>query len=204
MQYTALAGRCFNVHAPPAYRYHTIILHPAQPALLAVRDGDRWSLTAFELAAPSFRTVRPLVRHVRQALGADIAVLRCLRNEYVPTTHSVARVYVTEHLDGGWRPPPGTEWVALRDLDGRTPGEPCQAEVVDRWLQDGDHPLRVPWARPRWFDAASQWTRNELDRLGYRLVGPVEQLRAWTVSTVMTVGTDRGPVCRTSAIMGHI
>ena len=151
-------------------------------------------MPAFELAAPSFRTVRPLIRRVRQALGAEIAVLRCLRNEYVPATHSVARIYVTENLDAGWRPPPGTEWVELDDLDSLTPGEPWQAEVVDRWLQDGDHPLRVPWARPRWFDTASQWTRDELDRLGYRLTGPVEQIRAWTVSTVMTVATDRGPV----------
>jgi hypothetical protein len=182
------------VRPPPAYRYHTIILHPTEPALLAVHDGDRWSLPAFELAAPSFRTVRPLIRQVRDALGAEVAVLRCLRNEYAPASHGVARVYLAENLDAGWRPPRAAKWVDPSHFDRRTAVEPWQAEAVDGWTRDGDHPSRVPWAQPGWFHDACAWTRNELDRLGYRLAGPVEQLRSWTVSTVMTVATDRGTV----------
>ena len=173
---------------------HTLILHRTEPALLAVREAGRWSLPVFEPDAPGFRTVTPLVRSVRESLGLDIAVLRCLRNEYVPSIRGVARAYVAESLDPAWRPPAGMAWVEPNGLSGNVPADPWQADVVDRWVREGDNPLRVPWAGRGWFDQASRWTRHTLDRLGYRVTGPVEQVRSWTVSTVMSVTTDRGTV----------
>ena len=173
---------------------HTLILHPTEPALLAGREAGRWSLPVFEPDAPGFRTVRPLVRSVRESLGLDVAVLRCLRNEYVPSIRGVARAYVAESLDPAWRPPAGMAWVEPNGLVDGMPGDPWQADVVGMWVREGDNPLRVPWAGRGWFDQASRWTRHTLDRLGYSVTGPVEQLRSWTVSTVMPVPTDGGTV----------
>ena len=162
--------------------------------MLVGREAGRWSLPVFAPDTPGFRTVRPLVRSVRESLGLDIAVLRCLCNEYVPSIRGVARAYVAESLDPSWRPPAGMRWVELNEFVGGTLADPWQADVVDRWARAGDNPLRVPWAGRGWFDEASQWTRHTLDRLGYRVTGPVEQLRSWTVSTVMSVPTDGGTV----------
>src|SRR5258708_3856086 len=53
---------------------------------------------------------------------------------------------------------------------------------------------RAPWARLRWYAMAALWVREQLERLGYREIGPVEQLHARVWSTVLRVPTEAGLV----------
>ncbi len=51
---------------------------------------------------------------------------------------------------------------------------------------------RVPWSRIGWFDRATAWIVEQVTRLGYTMIAPIEQLhvRAW--STVLRVPTAGG------------
>lgn len=51
---------------------------------------------------------------------------------------------------------------------------------------------RVPWSRIGWFDMATTWIAEQIARLGYTMVAPIEQLHARAWSTVLRVSTSDG------------
>jgi len=52
---------------------------------------------------------------------------------------------------------------------------------------------RAPWFERGWF-AAGRWLCAPAQGAGYELVGPVEQFRAWCISSVLRVPTTRGMI----------
>ena len=53
---------------------------------------------------------------------------------------------------------------------------------------------RAPWARRGWFAAASAWIEAAIVEQGYTQTGPVEQLRNWSISSILVTPTSRGRV----------
>ena len=58
-----------------------------------------------------------------------------------------------------------------------------------------DSSALAPWERAGWFGDASLWTQARLHEAGYKLKGPVVQIKgAWGWSSILRAETDKGTV----------
>ena len=172
--------------------------------MLLLPEGDGWSLPCFETEENTSRRFQPFTMAgevsstVREQLGPDVTVLRCLISERLSDSDRIVRVYAAENRSPGWQPPPGARWIESAALAGLTLAVPEHRTIMEQWMLEhsvgGVPPLRVPWARAGWFGEASAWVHERLDALGYAATGPLEQMRVWTISSVMRIETDRGAV----------
>ena len=73
---------------------------------------------------------------------------------------------------------------------------PEHKSVVEEYLteiESGNIPeVRSPWARVGWFDAASQWMKEQLQELNYKQLSSIECIKNWGISCVLRVNTDCG------------
>src|SRR5262245_55607344 len=51
-----------------------------------------------------------------------------------------------------------------------------------------------PWTAPGWLETAEHWLRSRMDTPGRPLTGPVRQVHAWELSSVLRAPTTRGDV----------
>lgn len=89
-------------------------------------------------------------------------------------------------LDAGAPAPPGHRWVprtALRGMGG----------AAERWIERTVD-RRPPWFRPDWYPRAVEYVDRALSSLGLGRVGPIEQVRHWSMSAVLRAKTTDGLV----------
>lgn len=177
--------------------YRAIIPHASEPRIALLGDGAGWSLPHWETTERRHFAAGEYVNHtVRDLLGVDVTVLRCLPHDPKPATGRVERTYVMENHSPDWEPPPGGRWVGRSDLDHLTLTVPAQRDLLRLWFAEAEEgvipPLRVPWAWPGWFRTAADWIRARLTALGLTATGPIEQVQVWTISSVLRVPTTAG------------
>lgn len=176
-----------------------LIPHPAEPALLVLEEADGslglpWveDTTGWHWAKVDWLNAQTYERY-----GLRATVLRFVSSNVAEETRTGTRVCVMEtHLPVS--PPEGTRWASAEDFTRQPIQDAAQRTHVDRWLAEAAgapvSPLRTPWARPGWFDDAAAWLERTVAVRGLVPTGPVEQVRAWTISTILKVPTRRGDV----------
>lgn len=82
-------------------------------------------------------------------------------------------------------------WLRVDDL-----AEPWRSPVrtaLDEYA--GEAPPRRPdWFRPGWHDRVEAWVDEQLSASRRRRTGPLRTHRVWSISAVLEVPTDRGPL----------
>lgn len=196
-----LAGVCptpmTDAPAERTFVYRAIIPHASEPRIVLLGDGAGWSLPHWETTERRHFAAGEYVNHtVRDLLGVDVTVLRCLPHDPKPVTGRVERTYAMENHSPDWEPPPGRRWVGQSDLNHLTLAVPTQRDLLRGWLAEAEEgvipPLRAPWARPGWFRTAADWIRARLTALGLAANGSIEQVQVWTISCVLRVPTTAG------------
>jgi hypothetical protein len=134
------------------------------------------ALAPFDVPTPWWHDVADVVAGARTVHGVDVTVLRLLAAE----------------RDA----PHGGPVTYLAELDGRPPARLGPVIEADDGSDDAtaDHPLRQSWARPGGSAAHLAWADAELDGLGIRRTGAPAQVRAWNLSSLWRIPTDRGAV----------
>ncbi len=183
--------------AERTFVYRAIIPHASEPRIVLLRDGAGWSLPHWESTEQrSFAAAEYVNNAVRDLLGVDVTMLRCLSHDSNPATGRVGRTYVMENHSPDWEPPPGGRWVTSGHLDHLTLAVPTQHDLLLRWFAEAEEgaipPLRAPWARPGWYQTAVDWIRARLPALGLTATGSIEQVQVWTLSCVLRVPTTAG------------
>jgi hypothetical protein len=170
-----------------------VVVHPDQPrVLLARRDGALALPEAEQPGQVWLGDPGELVAPLRELLGGDAILLRCLEEDEDPS----ARVRRLTVLAAARAPaaPQGTAWVGRSDLAGTGPDLALAARVAAD-LEDGRPPAGLqPWADRGWHTQVEEWLAAELERLGRPLTGPVEQVRVWELSCVLRAPTTAGDV----------
>lgn len=166
-------------------RYHVAVRHPDDERVLVRHDG---AMPGFSLEpAPAWQVVSPIVERLREAPGIEVVVLRAawLGDGAAPGRSDRLYEAVATHD----APAAGHRWVALADLDRRpTPmGRAIDAGVLDSLAGD-----RQPWYGIHWFAEMVAWIDERLADAGIRRHGPVQQVRSWGRSALLTLHTDRG------------
>ncbi|HUP28223.1 MAG TPA: hypothetical protein VM409_07295, partial [Chloroflexia bacterium] len=179
--------------------FYVMVPHIDLPAVLMTGSENRWSLPVF---APDERSVLHaghINRSVKKLLGLDATVLRCLyyfADREVEMRTEAA--FAMENHSPGWQPPEGVRWVGRDDLHGLELSLPSHRALIEEHLAEVETgvipPQRQPWAREGWLPGAEAWIRQELERLGIKVTGDVEQDKTWSISCLLRVPTDQGTV----------
>ena len=176
-----------------------IIPHPSDPALLVTegRGGAPELPSVVDTTGWFWARVDWLNALVRERYGLTTTVLRCVSSTVDEETRTGTRIYVLDtHPPASV--PAGTRWARRDDVARRPLGDAIQQAQVETWLAEAAgapiSPLRAPWARPGWFAEAAGWVERAAAAHGVNQTGPVEQVRAWTISTILTAPTDAGDV----------
>ncbi len=183
--------------AERTFVYRVIIPHASEPRIVLLRDAAGWSLPHWETTERRPSAAAEYVNHaVRDLLGVDVTMLRCLPHDPNPATGRVERTYVMENHSPDWEPPSGGRWVTSGDLDHLTLAVPTQHDLLLRLFAEAEEgvipPLRAPWARPGWYQTAIDWIRARLTALGLTATGSIEKVHVRTVSCVLRVPTTAG------------
>lgn len=162
---------------PDAQRQRLLLTDVDGCADLPTLDRVQWGWFAMDVEAIGPR--------IRESFGLDVTVLRDLgSNDH--------RCWCEIEVHGG-RLSCG-RWVPI----DRLPDLPeVHQAVVDPWLKEMAgapvSPMRPPWERPGWYRQAESWIHQQLDDLGLKRTGPVEQFKgAWSWSCILTVPTTTG------------
>jgi hypothetical protein len=168
-------------------------------ALLLPRNG-RWSLPTVTRETDAHPYFSALLQEFQEQLGLHLAVRR------VASLPKLARegedgemVLACENRAPGGVLPPGARWVDRRDLAAFDLAPLAHRAALEEWFAESEGrclapPVRVPWAEPGWFPAAEAWIRDRLAESGLAPNGPIEQVKAWSISCILRAPTGEGSV----------
>jgi hypothetical protein len=178
-----------------AWRSHLFaaLRHPAEPKLLLLRSDRAWRLPhAVVRDAVWVAQAEVIVTAFEQRLGTRPWLLRQLRFAESDAKR-IDAVYELELLDPAWEPPAHGRWAGRDDLDRLPLKDEEQRELLCAYLDALDRseaPAERPaWARPGWLAEVRAWLNQEVARLGHAVAG-VEQVKHWSISSVLRVRTD--------------
>jgi Phosphotransferase enzyme family len=177
---------------------HLLVVSADGRAILNVDDAVRPGLPVVTVRS---RTSRPtfarLLARVRATFAVDLPILDVYpAND--PPEELVREVLVTAGPPPpSWVPPPGIRWSSVRAADYATP--PVLSGRLRTLLDElragrAPPPLRVPWARLGWHERAVAWIEERLAAIDRPRSGLIQLLRTWSLSQVMRIPTDAGPV----------
>lgn len=172
-------------------RVHGLLARPGQ--VLLADNGDGWALPRVELDGDVRGDVGRALRALEDVFGARLALLRHVGRRVDSERKDYEVVWVLELLDPDWTPSPGLRWVETRALPEAFEREEHR-ELVLRTRDDPVPAQRAPWAREGWLAEATAWIHESLSALGRPATGRTEQVRAWSLSSVLRTPTAGGTV----------
>ena len=170
-------------------RLYGALRHPARPSILVLRSDREWRLPRVVADDVWIAQADAIVDAFERRLGTRPWLLRQLR------FGEDEAVLELELSDLEWSAPAHGRWVGRDELDALRLRDEGQrgllAAYLDSLARDDAPDERSPWSRAGWVDEVRVWLERELGRLGRSLVA-VEQVKQWSISSVLRVRTD-GP-----------
>lgn len=175
-----------------------IVPHPAEAGrLLVTANGAGPALPHLQLKDHWFPQTGVVNAAVREQLGLQATVLRCVADHWERETRHIWTLYTMENHDPTWQPENAGYWVGRETLAELTL-EPRLQPALAAWFDEAENGVipaeRTPWARPGWLAAVNQWVEAQLAEHGLQATGPAETIKHWGISAVMRVPTDGGDV----------
>jgi phosphotransferase family enzyme len=170
----------------------SIVPHPTEPRILAVIEGERWTLPSHE--TEDAEAMRELMR---QRYGLTVTVLGAYAGHYTDAEHNELAFIFALETHASERPlPDGVRWMGSADLAASPLANAEQQAALERWFAEalsGAIPVeRAPWERPGWFNSATQWIDQQIASRGWQRTGPFVQLHARGWSSVLRLLTSSG------------
>ncbi len=178
----------------PDFDFRVLLRGPRHSELLVTGREGRWKLPRFVSGEQHTSEVVFVNRTVRQSLGLEATVLRCLWTDFDEPQNVVRMLYVLEAHGVGWTPSAvGGAWLPADVLVRDGAEDRDVAAVVEAWAREStDRPV-IPdgqeWFAPGWWDRMLGWARERLHPVH---VGAAEQLRSSESSCVVRLETEEG------------
>ena len=168
-------------------RVHLALLDGAGSSMLWREVEGGWALPSVEIDQRYPADVAA-AREALAACGLAVTFLRTLIQ--LPGAEGRRSDIVQLAETYGSSVPAGYRWRPCPPLD-RFVVEPPErrAELHDALLRALDEeadppPQRPPWARRGWLSRAETWVAAELERLGRPALGPMEQIKQWSITSL--------------------
>ena len=181
-----------------AYSQHLVIPERSGTRVLLLEDGSGWRLPS--TTDSDWMSAAPAQAWVRERLGLDIVILRCVLVDEDDTGEESGDAYLfTENLSdqaplvGSWRDEEAI--AALVDERDRTAARQWFTEQ-----REGSPQALQPWEYPGWFATAVDWIEATLPQ-----TERVDQYATWSVSSLLRIETAAGRYYFKAAptIFGH-
>ncbi len=177
------------------YDCHLVIYDPRSDRIFLDGEHDGSVLPSVQVLLPWPWTgdVKCINQAAAEKLGQDVITLRCV--PLGATRDDAIEVIVFMETRASAAPLSPGRWVDRHAAAALEPQPASAGSALAAFLHeiDGDVPARrVPWARPGWFAEANAWAETELRRIGRSPVGAAEQVRQWSISSVMRIPTYKG------------
>ncbi len=181
------------------YSYHFVIQHPSEARALLLQQEGGWALPRLDASHPTLiRDISGAVEAFQAHLGIQATVLRSIYLRYDRDRLTLEAAYEMENHDPRWQPPDGARWAGKDELEHlplTNEAHRAMLEAILTELESGVIPvMRSPWSRKGWLRPAIEWISDELGRLGYAIIAPIEQAQVWSLSCVLRARTARGNV----------
>ena len=167
------------------YSQHLVIPDRSGTRVLFLEEGSGWSLPS--TTDSDWMSAAPAQAWVRERLGLDVVILRCVLVDEDDTSEESGDAYIfTEDLSdqaplvGSWRDEGAI--AALTDERDRA--------AVSQWFtedREGRPTALQPWGYPGWFATAVDWIEATLPQ-----AQRVDQYATWSVSSLLRIETAAG------------
>lgn len=196
-----------NKTLPIKRHYHLMITAPGQAKVLLLPGPSGWELPGWTASQLGRQETVDIIRKAHELTGLETTVLMCyyfeLESAVVaenekPKLKETIKFFALESRAPGQSLPSGAIWASRTELAELELAQSAHRAILDQWLfeiESGQTPaMRVAWAQPGWFNRASGWITAELKTRGWAITGPIEQLKANVISTILRVPTEVGPL----------
>ena len=191
-------------HPPWVNHFYAVISHASGAAILMLPTAEGWQLPHVRAEGIWLAETARIIPLLRADAGLDFAftILRYVAFERNNAERWDRILFVIEPANPLHNAVLNGQWVDRAMLQALPFALPEQRAPLLHYLaeteQGRDSPLvdarRSPWARPGWFATASAWIEAAIVELGYTQTGPVEQLRNWSISSILVAPTSHGRV----------
>jgi hypothetical protein len=190
------------VKPPWVNHYYFIVPNATGTAILMLPSAEGWRLPYLRAEQLWLSETGRMISLLRAAfeIDFDFTILRYAAVELNNKERWDRVFFVIEPAQPLHHPSLGGQWVDSLALYHMQLALPGQKAALVRYLEENDpgaatariDSRRAPWARPGWFATASAWIENAIVELGYEQSSPVQQLRNWSISSLLVVPTSAG------------
>ncbi|MEM8718612.1 MAG: aminoglycoside phosphotransferase family protein [Cyanobacteria bacterium P01_G01_bin.39] len=176
--------------------FYILLIHPHQPRVWIKLNSDNYSLAQIKIEPkvwPSdFSVIKP---EIEKELKIDVDILHYTDLKIERLFKEIKAIHIVEssHLkpenpDGIWCDRHTLNQISFENLEHKSL---INSYLVE--LETGNvSKLRPPWGQSGWYNQASNWIKQELDRIGAKQLAPVEYVKSWSISCVLRVETSIG------------
>jgi hypothetical protein len=172
--------------------------HPHR--LLLIRHGDDWKLpriaSATDTSDAKVLTASVLNEAMSEQYGLSTSLLRCLFQRPSKDGDGIVRAYALEHHGDADAIPEGAMWTNALELDDLFLSHVDDRMALSAWAESftSSSESHADWYAPGWWDEAMSWIDQALAEKGITREGPPEQVRSWTLSSVIRASTTSGGI----------
>ena len=169
---------------------YSLIAHSSEPRVLLLRNAEEnWTLPHHTASGPY-----DINAAMKAQLGITTTLLACIYDRYKDAEREdECRVYALENHSPEVALPANGRWVDAAELAALPLAVPEHRAVIEDWFFGLEHAERrakkSPWENLGWFNMASAWIVEQLERLGYTPSAPFEQVRTNFWSTALRIPT---------------
>lgn len=177
--------------------FEILLLHPTQARVWIISNSHQtYSLPHININ----QSVRPdevavINQAIKQQFGVTAHILHYANFQINRQQKEIQGIYVLE-LDDSPEAMSQGMWCDRQTLETITFSNTDQKSLIEAYLieqETGNIPkLRPPWAQLGWYNEASHWIEQELARLGYQPISPIECLKNWSISCILKIQTNFG------------
>ena len=178
--------------------FYALLLHPTEAKVLIQSSNDNYFLPYVEINQAiwlsNFKTIKDAIE---QKLSISVNVLHYASYKVDKKQRKIKAIYLLEQHNFTEEIHTGT-WCDRQTLESLSFAYSEQKSIIEEYLielETGNIPkLRPPWAQSSWFSEASTWIEEQLEKLEYKQIAPVECVKSWSISCVLKVNTTVGTI----------
>lgn len=175
-----------------------LLSRPTACRVLMVAGERGWSLPGTRIQGRPHLEPSLATKKMRQLLESPVVATRYIAITSDEGDKRQQGMFVLDAVDEVPEQSDSKAWVGRENLSSLHRERPDHHGVVDGFLREverGTVPkFRQPWEQPGWFAAASGWITETLSGAGREVAASMEQVRWWSLSSVLRVPTTNGDV----------
>lgn len=177
--------------------FYVLLLHPTKAMVWIISNSNQdYSLPHINIDQRVWLGDAFLINNmINQKFGIAVNILHYVSFQINQKQKIIQGIYVLELQD---LPETINQeiWCDRQTLGGITFTNSEQKSLIEAYLIELEtaniHQLRPPWTQPGWYDRASNWIAQELERLGYQQIAPIECIKTWSISCILKVQSTVG------------